>query len=837
MAGSAPDPIRDFAQRLVQLGRMALPDERLARIVLRNLTAEADQPLAKGDLSFCPDPRRLSRPETVRLILGPAQAAGWLPETDPVLFLRQLESLPDPVVKEWGAQVLHDHPWVPGTVMPSFEEFVHSEEFLGEFALTDRQALIFHESIGIHAEDWLVKPRAISLLVLELGKGAGKDTVSAEVFAYACYAIANMRNPWFHFNSTQGSPIGCINVAPTARQARRIFFRYLHRMLTRGCFAHLLDQRPIRGDIHGDEVTFRRKVPGHAQPLDIISLLSLHSQGEGAEGSNTLLFVMDEADAFRTAEGHANADLMFNTLTTSNRFQDLQLGIIISYPRTKTGFLKKTLAACGNRGGENPEWWGDSAPTYVVIPWKTYLPVRMDGLVRWTNPPGMALIDAGKTAEAMAARMITARPDTQMVRLHRTNILRFRQVYECDPPHSEAGFFTQPELLDAAVDLARAHLLKPIAQVTPTLSRILDPRTGAVRERVALRLENIRMRPNVVYFVGGDAGEMQDSFALVVAHLIPPRESGSICPACFRDRARRSLKHYRPEPIPTAAEDPLWDPREHACDHCRAQPRQLQPGTDPRAVPPFWGVARPSGTAYERPILRGYDARGGEVWELEEVRVQDATGAWRYEMRPRVETVFMPQIVYDLFLEWRPDRTQGRTVDFTNVKDLILELHRFGQIGAARFDRWNATMMVQELQNAGIDAETQNFSNPDQLAMYSDLKMVVNEAMAFVCPDPSNPAIARAILQTKEVQLINGNKIDHPGESLDGSTGAKDLSDAWSVVTKLCLEHEVALGVIDVGHTGPERALLQQGQVQSEAALMSRSGVVGSALRDLGIFR
>lgn len=37
MAGSAPDPIRDFAQRLVQLGRMALPDgaKKIEGLVLK----------------------------------------------------------------------------------------------------------------------------------------------------------------------------------------------------------------------------------------------------------------------------------------------------------------------------------------------------------------------------------------------------------------------------------------------------------------------------------------------------------------------------------------------------------------------------------------------------------------------------------------------------------------------------------------------------------------------------------------------------------------------------------------------------------------------------------
>lgn len=631
-----------------------------------------------------------------------------------------------------------------------------------------------------------------------------------------------MRNPWHHFRMPMGEIIDCINVAETERHARRVFFRRLYRMLTRNCFKGILDPNPRTGDIHTDEVNFKKKVPGYAQPLQSLRLLSLHSRNEGAEGANTLLFVMDEADAFRTAEGHANADAMLDTLTTSNRFADQQLGIVISYPRAQTGFMKKIIRMCGNRSETgNPEWWGDTAPTWEVLPWKVFIPKIVDGVRRWTNPAGH----------------VGDRPDTQMARMYRTNREKFEAMYKCNPPVSLDAFFSLPEKIDEAVTAAAAAFLRPAARVLPYITRRQNAETGRIIQRVARRLENLRLRQNVPYFLGGDAGETQDSYALALGHAVPPNEKGQICPACFRDRARRTEKHYRVEAIPTREEEPYWPAPEYRCDWCQAVPKQPAPGTDPRAVPPFWGFARPSGQVVETPILLGYDANGGERWDLEEVLVRDeVTGVERMEQRPRVERRYLPMVVCDLLIEWKPDRSLGLPVDFRNVADTILSLNRFGRLAGAKIDRWNATMLIQELQNAGINAETKNFSNPEQLAMYGNGKSLFYENLVFMPEDPENPAFERCLQQLKEVQLINGNKIDHPDESVTGERGAKDLPDALMIMLQLAVDYQSGAALVDTGLSGPaERAMLEQGQAQ--VTPLDRRGVVAQTLRELGIMR
>lgn len=616
-----------------------------------------------------------------------------------------------------------------------------------------------------------------------LHHNSGKDLLSGWVCAYVSWSVAYMRNPWFHFNMPTGEVLDIVNVAQDQDSARGVFFQKLRNNVQKACFGQLLEPE----DIKADAIVFRKFVPGELFTRICVRINSLHSRNEKAEGRNTFLYIMDEADAMRDAKGHGNARKMFNTLATSNRFGSRQLGIIISYPRSRNGFMFETLNKCGNLGGKTVEWWGDLSPTYRILPWKCYQPLLVDGQQRWTNPTGY----------------ISSEPDLEMARLYRDDPELFRAMYEADPPAAEDAFISQSNRIDECI----SPLLKAIATVDTTVHSERDTTTGQVFHYAALALSKITMRKGVVYYIGGDAGADHDSFALCISHVVPPNEVGFISPDAWRDSRLRLSKHYRPEPFPTY--DPAWRPEHWRCDHTGQIP---VPGKHQ-----FWGVCRPTGKPIQRQVKIGEDQEGNPIYAKDHLG-QDV-----------VQDAYLPRVVQDLLLEWRPNKAKGLTVDFRNVKEIILELARHGTIGYCYFDKWQAIQMVQELRSHGIACETKAFGSAAQLEWYRNYKaLLYNHCVELL------PGEERARRQLRELQLLNGIRIDHPQYSSGGGVGGKDLTDAEALSFWLCCSPQFAPARIDTGST-PAVAGMNQQAIQAERRKTSELGIVAQTLRGLGI--
>lgn len=808
MPASSPTPELSERARLALSLVSRLDQSDAARIA----AARIQKLSAERDLSIVGDPAKLSREDLLAEILYPALKARWLRIKHERDFWKRVDGLSDDQLRDWATEVLKAHPWPPGWHVPSFVEFVTSPDYLDDAAPTERQRRVFEETLGPDAYHWFVHPRKINLLVLMWGKGSGKDWLSACILAYVTYCIWHMRNPWFHFGTITGEVMDCINVAESAKQAKDVFFAKLERMLQQPCFEPILDQRPKYGDIKAEIVTFRKAAAGRRHKPLALRILSLNSQSESVEGKNTLFWVMDEADAFRTAEGHANAREMFEKLSSSNRFADQQIGIIISYPRARNGFMFAMLKRCGNKDGDMKNWWGDKAATYEVLPFKTFIPtghkqtfpdpLNPGQIIErevWTNPTGYT----------------NTRPDTVIAGFYANDPETYQARYCCNPQASEDAFISRPERIDEAVKAAQDAGQRPVAEVETFVNEVRHANGDRFRY-VAKRLRNLQLRPGITYFLGGDAGVRQDSFALSLCHIVPPGEQGYCCPVCWTESRKRLAKHYAPEPVPEGEEARGWNRQEWACDHCGALPRDEHL---------FWGVARLSGQVIERPIVKSVSKDGTETYEEEEVEERDETGRVRRVTRVKTEKIHMPLVVEDLLIEWQPDRMQSLEVDFQNVTELIVQLAKTGQVGHARFDQWQAEEKVQQLRKAGISAGTKQLSNPEQLRMYKILKDLLYSHLLWLLPGQP-----RRDTQLRELQLVRGIKVDHPQESEDGSRGGKDLTDALAIAVALCVDFHGSLGTIYTGRGGKAgRVMREQGKKGKEERIR-RGSIVGQAL-------
>lgn len=123
-------------------------------------------------------------------------------------------------------------------------------------------------------------------------------------------------------------------------------------------------------------------------------------------------------------------------------------------------------------------------------------------------------------------------------------------------------------------------------------------------------------------------------------------------------------------------------------------------------------------------------------------------------------TITAPYVVVDVIRYWTP--TSDKSVDFTEVKDYILDLKRRGfDIKMVTFDRWNSHDMMEQLKTYGLKSETLSVAKKH----YEDMALSIYEER---CRGPHDPILIKELLKLR----INKDKVDHPRQ------GSKDLADA-----------------------------------------------------------
>ena len=123
-------------------------------------------------------------------------------------------------------------------------------------------------------------------------------------------------------------------------------------------------------------------------------------------------------------------------------------------------------------------------------------------------------------------------------------------------------------------------------------------------------------------------------------------------------------------------------------------------------------------------------------------------------------TAAAPKVIIDAVRWWTP--TSDKSVDFSEVKDYILQLRQRGfNLRLVTFDRWNSFDLMNELKVYGINTEILSVAKKH----YEDFAMVVTEERVH------GPRIELLTEELLQLRIIKG-KVDHPRK------GSKDLADA-----------------------------------------------------------
>jgi len=222
--------------------------------------------------------------------------------------------------------------------------FVESSEYLGQPPLSSIQYDIVEAMSQIYKKEDLQElygaPEGSRYydkytkneIILQLGKGSGKDFVSTVACAYIVYKLLCLKDPARYFGKPSGDAIDLINVAINAQQAKNVFFKG---------FKTKIEKSPWfagKYNAKADSVEFDKS----------ITVYSGHSERESHEGLNLLLAVLDEISGFASEVGTGNeqgktAENIYKAFRGSvdSRFPDLGKVVLLSFPRYQGDFISK----------------------------------------------------------------------------------------------------------------------------------------------------------------------------------------------------------------------------------------------------------------------------------------------------------------------------------------------------------------------------------------------------------------------------------------------------------------------------------------------------------------
>jgi hypothetical protein len=372
--------------------------------------------------------------------------------------------------------------------------FVEGENYLNQPPLSEIQYQIVEAMSQIYKQEDLIdlmgdeegrryyKKYTKNEVILQLGKGSGKDFTSTVACAYIVYKLLCLKDPARYFGKPSGDAIDIINVAINAQQAKNVFFKG---------FKTKVEKSPwFAGKFYAkaDSVEFDKA----------ITVYSGHSERESHEGLNLILAVLDEISGFANEVGTGNdqgktADNIYKAFRASvdSRFPDLGKVALLSFPRYPGDFIsqryedvimEKEVVAKTHKFIMNEDLPEDAPGNSMEISWDE------DNIISYKYPGMFAL--KKPTWEVNPTRKI----DDFKLAFY-TDLGDAMQRFACVPTYSSDAFFKQTEKVREAM-----MLRNPLDAF-----RRFD--------------ETFVPDPEKIYYVHADLAQQHDKCAVAIAHV------------------------------------------------------------------------------------------------------------------------------------------------------------------------------------------------------------------------------------------------------------------------------------------------------------------------------
>jgi hypothetical protein len=371
--------------------------------------------------------------------------------------------------------------------------FVESPEYLGQPPLSDIQYTIVEAMSQIYRKDDVVdimgdageeyfKKYTKNELILQLGKGSGKDFVSTVACAYVVYKMLCLKDPAIYYGKPAGDAIDIINVAVNAQQAKNVFFKGFKSKIERSpWFAGKYNPK-------ADSIEFDKS----------ITVYSGHSERESHEGLNLFMAVLDEISGFASEVATGNeqgktADNIYKAFrgTVDSRFPDLGKVVLLSFPRYPGDFISqrydsviadKEVIEKTHRFIINEDLPHDNPDNTFEISWEE------DHILSYKIPKIFAL--KRPTWDVNPTRNID---DFKIAFL--TDIGDAMMRFLCTPTYSSDAFFKQKDKLQKCMNVRN-----PIDNF-----KRFD--------------ESFTPDPDVIYYIHADLAQKHDKCAVAIAHV------------------------------------------------------------------------------------------------------------------------------------------------------------------------------------------------------------------------------------------------------------------------------------------------------------------------------
>jgi hypothetical protein len=372
--------------------------------------------------------------------------------------------------------------------------FVEGEDYLGQPPLSDVQYDIVEAMSQIYKLEDLVnlmgqeegtryyKKYTKNEVILQLGKGSGKDFTSTVACSYIVYKLLCLKDPARYFGKPGGDAIDIINVAINAQQAKNVFFKG---------FKSKIERSPW----------FAGKFYAKAESIEFdkaITVYSGHSERESHEGLNLILAVLDEISGFAQEIGGGNdqgktADNIYKAFRASvdSRFPDLGKVALLSFPRFPGDFISQRYdSVIAEKESIQKKH------TFIMNP---DLPEEAEGNsldIEWDED----IITSYKYPGVFALKRPTwvvnpTRSIDDFKLAFYTDIGDAMQRFACVPTFASDAFFKQREKVRACMTIRN-----PIDS-----SKRFD--------------ETFTPDPNKKYFVHADLAQKHDKCAVAIAHV------------------------------------------------------------------------------------------------------------------------------------------------------------------------------------------------------------------------------------------------------------------------------------------------------------------------------
>ena len=372
--------------------------------------------------------------------------------------------------------------------------FVEGEDYLGQPPLSDIQYDIVEAMSQIYKEEDLVdllgeeegrryyKKYTKNEIILQLGKGSGKDFTSTVACSYIVYKLLCLKDPARYFGKPSGDAIDIINVAINAQQAKNVFFKG---------FKTKIEKSPW----------FAGKFYAKAESIEFdksITVYSGHSERESHEGLNLLLAVLDEISGFAQEIGTGNdqgktADNIYKAFRASvdSRFPDLGKVALLSFPRFPGDFItekydnaiaEKDIIHKTHKFIMNPDLPDNAEGNSLEIEWEE------DQIISYKYPGVFALkrptwvVNPTRKVDDFKVSFFTDMGDAM-------------QRFACVPTFASDAFFKQQDKVRACMT-------------------IRNPIDAGKRFD-----ETFKPDPNKKYFVHADLAQKHDKCAVAIAHV------------------------------------------------------------------------------------------------------------------------------------------------------------------------------------------------------------------------------------------------------------------------------------------------------------------------------